>query len=271
MRAGESQVRHEVVLLSDDDLAPFGVENLEGGSPFLVICDHAGRLLPRSLGTLGLSDDQLASHIAWDIGARGVASRLAAALDGCLISQRYSRLVIDCNRPLTAADSIATQSEQTLIPGNRALSASAAEARAREVFAPYHDEIRGVLTRRERKGRPTVLVSVHSFTPVFLGVARPWHVGVLYNRDARVAEPLLRGLRSEGDLVVGDNEPYAVTDLSDYSIVHHGERRGIPHVELEIRQDLLIDDAGQIAWAERLARLLVAATNTVLPAAEESR
>ena len=128
-----------------------------------------------------------------------------------------------------------------------------------------------MLTRRERKGRPTVLVAVHSFTPVFLGVARPWHVGVLYNRDARVAEPLLRSLRSEGDLVVGDNEPYAVSDLTDYSIVHHGERRGIPHVELEIRQDLLVDDAGQIAWAERLARLLVAATQSVLLGAREAQ
>jgi predicted N-formylglutamate amidohydrolase len=255
---------------SDDDLAPFEVENSGGGAAFLVICDHAGNLVPPSLRPLGLSAAELDTHIAWDLGARGVARRLAAALDACLVSQRYSRLVIDCNRPLTAPDSIATRSERTTIPGNRDVSPTEAAARARTIFEPYHAAIRGELARREREGRPTILVAMHTFTPVFLDVARPWHVGVLYNRDARLAAPLLRMLRDEGDLVVGDNEPYAVTDLSDFSVNHHGEQRRIPYVELEVRQDLVADDAGQRAWAERLARLLRAAAPLVLPATTDS-
>ncbi len=185
--------------------------------------------------------------------------------------QRYSRLVIDCNRPLDAADSIAPRSERTVIPGNQDVGAGAAEERARAIFHPYHDDIRSALDQRQAMGRPTVLVAMHSFTPVFLDEARPWHVGVLYNRDARVARPLLRALRDEGDLVVGDNEPYAVSDATDYSIVNHGERRGLPHVELEIRQDLIATAQGQDAWAERLARLLPAAIQAIpIPSTPQS-
>jgi predicted N-formylglutamate amidohydrolase len=245
-----------VVLLSEDEVAPLEVEDRDGPSPFFIICDHAGRLIPRSLGALGLAEDQLARHIAWDIGAAGVARRLGAALGAHTVWQRYSRLVIDCNRPPGTADSIAPRSEATVIPGNQSVGPAAAQERANAIFHPYHDEIRTALDRRQAEGRSTVLVAMHSFTPVFLEVPRPWHVGVLYNRDSRVAQPLLRALRAEGDLVVGDNQPYAVGDLTDYSVVQHGERRGIPHVEIEIRQDLIGDEQGQAAWAERLARLL---------------
>jgi predicted N-formylglutamate amidohydrolase len=244
------------VLLAEDEAAPFEVQGGDGRSPVFIICDHAGRLIPRALGSLGLTEDQLGSHIGWDIGAAGVARRLGAALGAHTILQRYSRLVIDCNRPLEAADSITPRSERTVIPGNESVAPEAAQERAREIFHPYHQEIRTALAERQAAGRPTVLVAMHSFTPLYLGRARPWHVGVLYNRDSRVAGPLLQALRAEGDLVVGDNEPYAVGDLTDYSIVDHGERRGIPHVEIEIRQDLIADDRGQAAWAERFARLL---------------
>ena len=231
------------------------VQGPDGPAAFLIVCDHAGNLIPRALGSLGLSADQLNRHIAWDIGAVGVARRLGAALGATTVWQRYSRLVIDCNRPLDAPDSIVRESERITIPGNEALPAGAAESRAREIFHPYHDEIRRLLDGRPAAGRPTVLVAMHSFTPSFLNVARPWHVGVLHNRDARLAHPLLRALRDEGELVVGDNEPYAASELTDYSIVHHGERRGLPHVELEIRQDLIADERGQEAWADRFARL----------------
>ena len=244
------------MLLSPDEVGPLDVQRRDGRSPFFVVCDHAGRLIPRSLGSLGLSDDQLATHIAWDIGAAGVAQRLGAALGAHTVLQRYSRLVIDCNRPLDAADSIATRSERTVIPGNQNVAASAANERARAIFHPYHDYIRSALDQRQATGSPTVVIALHSFTPVFLDEARPWHVGVLYNRDPRVARHLMRALRDEGDLFVGDNEPYAVGDLTDYSVVHHGERRGLPHVELEIRQDLIATAQDQDAWANRLARLL---------------
>jgi predicted N-formylglutamate amidohydrolase len=245
-----------VVLLPPDDVTPLDVQGRDARSPFFIVCDHAGRLIPRSLGSLGLSEDQRATHIAWDIGAAGVAQRLAAALGAYVVLQRYSRLVIDCNRPLDAADSIVLSSERTAIPGNQNLDPGAAEARARAIFHPYHDEITKALDQREAIGLPTVLVAMHSFTPVFMDAARPWHAGVLYNRDARVARPLLAALRAEGDLVVGENEPYAAGELTDYSIVTHGERRGLPCVEIEIRQDLIADVRGQDAWAERLARLL---------------
>ena len=244
------------MLLAEDEAAPFEVQRGDGRSPVFIICDHAGRLIPRSLDSLGLTEDQVASHIGWDIGAAGVARRLGAALGADTVWQRYSRLVIDCNRPLGATDSITPRSERTVIPGNQRVSPEAAEERAREIFHPYHQEIRTALDERQAAGRPTVLVAMHSFTPSYLGRGRPWHVGVLYNRDSRVAGPLLRAFREEGNLVVGDNEPYAVGNLTDYSIVQHGERRGIPHVEIEIRQDLIADEQGQRAWAERFARLL---------------
>lgn len=232
------------------------VQGLDAPSAFFLVCDHAGRLIPRALRSLGLEPEQLTRHIAWDIGAAAVARRLGALLGATTVCQRYSRLVIDCNRPLDAVDSIVTESERIPIPGNHHLDAAAVAARAREVFQPYHEEIRRALDRRRADGRPTVLVTIHSFTPTFLGVPRPWHAGVLHNRDARLAVPLLQALRAEDGLVVGDNEPYAAGELTDYSLVQHGEQRGLPHVELEIRQDLIADERGQEAWAARLARLL---------------
>ena len=244
------------MLLAQDEVAPLEVQEGDGPSPFFIICDHAGRLIPRSLDGLGLPESELARHIGWDIGAGGVARWLGAALGADTVWQRYSRLVIDCNRPLDAPDSIARRSENTVIPGNQDVGPDAAEERARAIFHPYHEEIRRSLDRRQAEGRLTVLIAMHSFTPAFLGVARPWHVGVLYNRDSRVAQPLLQALRDEGDLVVGDNQPYAVGDLTDYSVVTHGERRGLPHVEIEIRQDLIADESGQQAWADRFARVL---------------
>jgi predicted N-formylglutamate amidohydrolase len=260
------------VLLSQDDAPPFEVQGREGRSPFFIICDHAGRLLPRSLGTLGLSQDQLASHVAWDIGAVGIARRLGVALDACVVWQRYSRLVIDCNRPLGAADSIVSRSERTDVPGNQNLGPGAAESRAREVFHPYHDEIRGALDGRQVEGRPTVLVSIHSFTPVFLELVRPWHIGVLYGRDSSLAAPVLRALRADGDLIVGENEPYAFSPLSDFSITHHAEERGMPYVELEIRQDLVADEAPQLGWADRLAGVLTGALQSLPnPSTAQSR
>jgi predicted N-formylglutamate amidohydrolase len=243
-------------LLAADEPPPFEV--VEGGvrSPYVIVCDHASRALPRALGTLGLSARELERHIAWDIGAAALARRLRKALDGWLILQNYSRLVIDCNRPLTSPDSIVSRSEDTVVPGNQGVPREQAALRVQGVFEPYHARIRRELDERASRGQASVLLFVHSFTPTFRGVARAWHAGILYHRDTRLALPLLAALRREPELVVGDNEPYAASALTDYGVIEHGERRGLPHVELEVRQDLLGDASGVDAWSERLARLL---------------
>ncbi len=249
----------EIPLLDPDEPDPVTLENEAGGAAFFLACDHGGRAIPRRLGGLGLAQPDTLRHIAWDIGIAVVGRLLSAQLDTPLIVQSYSRLVIDCNRDPKVPSSIPEVSEETPIPGNRGLSEAARAARVEAIFRPYHDRITAALDRRAAGGRATVLVALHSFTPVFRGVSRPWHVGVLYNRDARLAHSLLALLRAEGDLIVGDNEPYRVTDLTDYTVPVHGERRGLAHVEIEIRQDLIAESSGQAAWAERLARLLPAA------------
>jgi len=243
-------------LLDSNEPNPWQIENAAGQSPFLLTCDHAGTRIPRRLGLLGLSNEELHRHIGWDIGAAEVSRRLSTALDATLILQPYSRLVIDCNRPLSSPDSIATISERTVIPGNADIHPIDAALRAHEIFQPYHACIESELERREREARPTILIAMHSFTPVYLGQARPWHIGVLYNRDRRLAHALRDALQAEPGIVVGDNEPYDVSDETDYAIPVYGERRGLLHVEVEIRQDLIMDATGQQDWALRLARLL---------------
>jgi predicted N-formylglutamate amidohydrolase len=244
------------LLLGEDDVPPVLEENAAGSSPFLLTCDHYGRALPRGLGDLGLPESELSRHIAWDIGIAGVANALSKQLNAHLIAQRYSRLVIDCNRPLAAPGSIPRISEATVIPGNEGLTRDAVEARRRQVFDPYHRRIREVIDNRLHNGIPTVLVSLHSFTPVYAGIARPWHVGTLYQSDTRLPQRLLQRLRAEADLVVGDNEPYAVSDETDYTIPVHGEARGLMNTGIEIRQDLIADQAGEQQWADRLANIL---------------
>jgi predicted N-formylglutamate amidohydrolase len=250
------------LLLGGEEVPPVREHNASGRSPFLLTCDHYGRLIPRVLGDLGVPAGELTRHIAWDIGIAGVAEALSGHLDAHLIAQRYSRLVIDCNRPPRAPSSIPRISEATTIPGNDGLARDAIEARRRAIFQPYHRRIDEVIERRLRDGVPTVLVSLHSFTPVYAGVARPWHIGTLYHRDTRLPPLLLRLLRAELDLAVGDNQPYAVSDETDYTIPVHGEARGLMNSGIEIRQDLIADQAGQRQWAARLARILgeIAAT-----------
>jgi predicted N-formylglutamate amidohydrolase len=245
-------------LLQDDEPGPVTVDHEDAGSVFLIACDHAGRRLPRRLGDLGLSASDLARHIAWDIGAAGVSDLLGDMLDAVVVKQLYSRLVIDCNRAIGHATSIARRSEATDIPGNHTLSAEDAAARASEIFQPYHDRLASLLDQRQARRQPTVFVALHSFTPVFHGAERSWQAGMLYNRDPRFGRAVGELLRREG-LVVGDNEPYQLSDASDYTVPVHAERRGLPYVEIEIRQDLIAEPAGQRDWAARLARILPAA------------
>jgi predicted N-formylglutamate amidohydrolase len=243
------------LLLSEQDVPPFHEDNTLGASPFLLTSDHYGRLIPATLGDLGLPASEMTRHIAWDVGIAGVADALSQHLNAHLIAQRYSRLVIDCNRPPGVPSSIPRISEATVIPGNEAITREAALTRQQAIFDPYHRRIAEVIEARLRASIPTVLVSLHSFTPVYAGIARPWHIGTLYHRDTRLPPLLLKLLRAEADLVVGDNEPYAVSDETDYTIPVHGEARGLMNTGIEIRQDLITDPAGQKAWADRLARI----------------
>jgi len=243
-------------ILAADEPAAFTLERPQGRSEFLLVCDHASKLVPRSLGSLGLDDTQLASHIAWDIGAAGVAKRLSTALDATLLLQSYSRLVVDCNRPPGSATSIPTRSEHVRIAANEGLTAADAAARVAEIFAPYHAALSAILEQRRVAGTRTLMVCIHSFTPVYLGQARPWKTGLMYRKDLRLGRALLELLRQDKGLHAGENEPYAISDDTDYTIPVHGEARGIPHVGIEIRQDLIADMHGQQEWATRLAHLL---------------
>ncbi|HXC27047.1 MAG TPA: N-formylglutamate amidohydrolase [Stellaceae bacterium] len=243
-------------LLTPDEPAPVRILRPEGASGFLLAADHAGRLIPRTLGALGLDETERSRHIAWDIGIAAVTEELAARLDATAVLQTYSRLVIDCNRAPGHPTSIPPVSETTPIPGNENLSGEDRAARRHAIFGPYHAALTRLLDAREAAGRRTILVAMHSFTPVFKGVARAVEVGVLYHHETPLSRLMLDLLRAEGDLVVGANEPYAITDDSDYTVPVHGEGRALPHVEIEIRQDLIADPAGQSAWAYRMARLL---------------
>lgn len=245
-------------LLAADEPAPVIHERATAASPFLISCDHAGNLIPRSLGDLGVSATDRARHIAWDIGALGVARALAQLLDGELVAQRYSRLVIDCNRPPHSAELITTRSEATDIPANRDLPAAARAARTSLIYTPYHDQLRALLDTRAIRGRTTIFVAVHSFTPIYLGQARPWQLGILSANDRRLADPMLEFLRSYSDLCVGDNQPYRI-DEKDHGIPVHALARGLLHVLFEVRQDLITAPAGQRVWAQRLADTLSAA------------
>ncbi len=249
----------EAPLLDPDEPDPVALENEAGASVFFLTCEHAGRAFPRRLGRLGLPEAETLRHIAWDIGIGAVGRELSRLLNAAVILQTYSRLVIDCNRDPDVPSSIPEISEDTDILGNHGLGKAERAARVDAIFRPYHNAIAAALDRRTAADRASALVALHSFTPVFKGVSRPWHVAVLFNRDPRLAHALADVLRAEGELVVGENEPYQVSDLTDYTVPVHGERRGLPHVEIEIRQDLITDPAGQRDWAERLARLLPAA------------
>lgn len=245
-----------MALLAADEPSPVIEMRRDGRSPFVIVVDHASARIPRRLGDLGLPASELQRHIAWDIGALAVALHMSAALDAPLMAQNYSRLVIDCNRDPAVASSIPMVGEYVAIPGNSQLSSEEIAARRAEIFEPYHRQIRALLDERLAAGRPTILVAQHSMTDVFKGVRREMHAAVLYNRDRRLAHFLRDELRREPGLVVADNEPYFVSDETDYTVPRHAEARGLPYVEIEIRQDLVSEAQGQAQWAERLTQAL---------------
>ncbi len=251
-------------LLAADEPSPVLASRRNGRSAFVIAVDHASQRIPRRLATLGLEPTDLERHIAWDIGALAVAQSVSASLDAPLIAQNYSRLVIDCNRGFGHPTSIPTISESTPIPGNRDLSEEEISARQREIFEPYHQHLAGLLEERAAAGRRTILIVQHSMTDVFLGVRREMHAAVLYNEDRRFAECLLEALRSEAGLIVGDNEPYSGKEQVGFTLPHHGEKRAIPHVEVEIRQDLIQSPSGQAQWSRRMSSALLAAERIFL-------
>ncbi len=245
-------------LIAPDEPEPAGIARPEGSSAFFLTADHAGNAVPRALEPFGVDAADLARHIGIDIGILGVSRALSDNLDATLIWQRYSRLVVDCNRPPASVDLMPRVSDGTQIPANQDLSQGNIAGRMAAIFEPYHIEIATRLESRAAQGRLTVIIAMHSFTPHHgdFPWPRPWDIGVLFNRDARLARPLIDLLRGEGDLTVGINQPYAVDDRGDYGVPVHCEARGLLHVELEIRQDLIAAPEGQAAWARRLARLL---------------
>ena len=245
--------------IAADEPAPFAMENMRGQSRAVILCDHASAYIPRRLSELGLAAKDRLRHIAWDIGAAKVAEGLSRRLDAPLFLAGYSRLVIDCNRPLRVADIFAERSEDTPIPGNIRISVEERAERASTFYWPYHDALHAFIDARAKSGTVPVLISVHSFTPVYRGVTRRWHIGVHYRLDPRLARLVLEGLRRDRELVVGENEPYEVTLDEDYTVPVHAERRGLPYVLFEIRQDLITADPGVEAWADRLGAILLPA------------
>lgn len=225
---------------------------------FVITCDHACHYIPPHYQGLGLPDTDLLRHIAWDIGALALSEHLAEALDAPLLHPTISRLLLDVNRHPDAHDSIPETSENTAIPGNIGLDIEERRRRRNRIYAPYHDAIAELIARRLEQQRPTAVIAIHSFTPVYRDHARPWQVGVLSHRDRRMADPLLTALRaSDTALEIGDNEPYAPENGVYHTLDRHAEAHGLPCVMIEIRNDLISEPPGQRAWANRLAPLLV--------------
>lgn len=241
-------------LLAPDEPAAYDLVNADSGSTLVFLCDHASNRIPWSLRDLGLGSAAIETHIGWDIGAAGLARKLALNFAAPLASTGYSRLVIDCNRPLDAAGSVPEVSAGIGITANRHLSAAAIRDRQDVLFHPYHRAITDLLDRRSARRQPTAILSIHSFTPDYPGEVRPWHIDFASRHDRRLAELLLTRI-SIPDIVVGDNLPYAV-DETDHTIPFHAETRGLPHVLIEVRQDTLATEAGISLWADRLTNLL---------------
>ena len=231
------------------------ITNRAGKSPFLLVCDHASNYLPPHFGTLGLKDADMLRHIAWDPGALPVALKLAGTLDAALVEAGVSRLAIDCNRPLDAPDIIPEISETTLIPGNAALTDKDRAERIALSWQPFHDAVETLVEERVAAGRETWLVTVHSFTPVYKGVVRPWEIGIIHDDDERLSAPLIGELEALKRFTVGVNQPYSPADRVYFTLERHARSRGLPCAMIEIRNDEIADDAGQSTWAELLGNI----------------
>lgn len=242
-------------LLADDEPHPFIIMNGKSTFPVLLVCDHASRRFPAVLGTMGLDPFARRCHLALDIGAGALTRRLANALSATAVLGQYSRLVVDCNRQLMDPSAFLEFGDGIVVPGNRNLHADDKRSRADEIYWPYHDAVESQVERLGADGRPPVFIAVHSFTPVLNGESRPWQIGVLWDADRVTAEIFLHDLREAG-FHVGDNEPYSGKAPHDFTIDHHAEAIGLPHVGIEVRQDLIADDQGVAEICGALQRVI---------------
>lgn len=253
--AGTAASGRHSALIGPGEPGPFRVLNPQGRARLLLVCDHASRLIPAALEDLGLDELALGRHIACDIGAGAVAELLSQRLDAPAVLASYSRLVVDCNRGLEDPTSILAVSDGEFIPGNQGLDPEQKAERARQFFHPYHDAIRRRLESFERRNIVPAFVAIHSFTPIFKQVRRPWQIGILWDKDPRIPLPLLDKLQARG-IAVGDNEPYSGKAPADHTVDHHAEGGGLPHVSIEIRQDLIDHPEGITRWAGLLGDVL---------------
>lgn len=237
---------------------PSPIEFIEAtrASEIVLVCEHASNFIPVEYGQLGLADPDLQRHIAWDIGAAEVTRRLASKLGAPALLGTYSRLLIDLNRPLGCADSIPRHSEDISIPGNADLTEEEVARREEAIFTPFHNAVSEYLDMRQRSGHATKLLTIHSFTPVYLGVSRPWDAGVLFDRAEAFAMNVLSGLQENPSINATLNQPYVISRESDYAIPIHGDDRQIDALLLEIRNDLVNNAAGAELWASRLSSIL---------------
>ncbi|WP_439527663.1 N-formylglutamate amidohydrolase [Pannonibacter sp.] len=235
---------------------PVSVENRNGKSDYVLVCDHASNFIPEAYGDLGLSAEARVAHIAWDPGALGTAQEMSRLLDAPLVYPLVSRLIIDCNRDHAAHDLIPAVSETTRVPGNESISDEDRKRRIDLVHVPFHATIDALVAERTQAGRRSVIVSVHTYTPVYKGVPRPWEIGIIADTDRRLGDAMIAALKAPGDLTVGDNEPYSPADGVYYTLTRHGESQGRACAMIEIRNtDVATAEAEQM-WGQRLGKIL---------------
>lgn len=254
--ASQPAVGNPAGLLAPDEPAPFKLVATSPRHPALLVCDHAAARIPQALGTLGLPPAKLADHIALDIGAGALTEQLVRRLAIPAVCTAYSRLVVDCNRRLDDPAAFPEASDGVEVPGNVGLGHAKREQRAETLYWPYHHAVRNQLAGLEAHAAAPALIAIHSFTPAMSGLARPWQVGILWDNDPRLPVPLIARLRQVPELEVGDNEPYSGKHPADFTVDHHAEAEGLPHVGIEVRQDLITTDEGVAHWADILAEAL---------------
>lgn len=250
-------------ILTGEEGDPVALENAVAQGRVILVCEHASRLLPASLGTLGLSAEALASHIAWDPGALAVSRLMAEQLDATLLFQRFSRLVYDCNRPPESPAAMPEKSEVFDVPGNVGLDQAARDARTHALYIPFRDTLRDLVEARIAAGRPPVIVTMHSFTPVYFGQPRDVEIGILHDADTRLADAMLAAAGTDVPYTIRRNEPYGPEDGVTHTLREHGLSKGLPNVMIEVRNDLIQDQAGQKVVAGYLTGLLSAALSAI--------